>query len=158
MKATYRESAQKWGASYKARERSNQMGCAMQLAAHVFEAVSRGKEAQDEVPFSQREILAGAIAEIQEAAREELRAEYRAEARAMVAGAVRIAHRELDRLASDVALGKRFDADQRPKCQRHKSGACSTCGRAMSQGEHNIRECEGAPLQACVCALPGGGQ
>jgi hypothetical protein len=147
VKATYRESATKWGTSYSKRERSNTMGCAMQLAEHVFEAVSLGKEAQDEVPFTQRQILAGAIAEIQEAARDELRAEYRAEARAIVAGAVLIAHRELDRVASEIARGKHFDADQRPKCQRHKSGACSVCGRAMGQAEHNIWECEGSPTQ-----------
>jgi hypothetical protein len=84
------------------------MGKAIQLAQHVYEAVARGKEAKGEVEFSQLQILAGAIAEIQEEARAELRATYLQEARALVAGAVRIAHAELDRVAGDVQSGKHF--------------------------------------------------
>lgn len=113
MKATYRESAEEWGAAYKARERSQTMAQAMRLAEHVYEAVSRGQGAREEVEFSQRAILAGAIAEIQEQARAEVRDEYRKEARALVAGAVLIAHREIDRVASDVQSGKHFVPEAR---------------------------------------------
>jgi hypothetical protein len=105
MKSTYRESAEEWGRAYKARERSKTMGQAMRLAQHIYEAVSLG-----DVEYSQRAILAGAIAEIQEQARAELRAEFLAEARSLVAGAVLLAHRELDRVAADVQSGKYFGA------------------------------------------------
>jgi hypothetical protein len=80
---------------------------AMRLADHIFEAVALAADPDNKLP-GQREILAGAIAEIQEQARAELRAEYQAEARSIVAGAVRIAHAELDRVAADVVSGKHF--------------------------------------------------
>ena len=109
MEATYRKSAEQWGKSYAARERSATMGKAMHLADHVFEAVGLAADPVNGLP-SQRAILAGAIAAIQEQARAELRAEILAEARSLVAGAVRIAHAELDRVAADVQEGKRFGA------------------------------------------------
>lgn len=107
MEATYRKSAEVWGAAYVARERSVTMGKAMHLANHIFEAVGLAAD-PDAGLASQRAILAGAIAEIQEQARAELRAECLAEARSLVAGAVRIAHAELDRVATDVLAGKHF--------------------------------------------------
>lgn len=107
MEATYRKSAEVWGKAYKARERSQTMGQAMRLANHIFEAVGLAADPDNGLP-TQRAILAGAIAEIQEQARAELRAEYIAEARAIVAGAVRIAHAELDRVAANVQSGKHF--------------------------------------------------
>lgn len=107
---TYRESAEQWGQAYREHERSNRMGRAMQLADRVYEAVARGKEARDEVEFTQREILAGAISEIRAQAQEELRAELLAEARSLVAGAVRIAHKELESIANKVQSGEHFGA------------------------------------------------
>jgi hypothetical protein len=107
VEATYRKSAEAWGAAYKERERSATMGKAMHLANHVFEAVGIAADPGAGLA-SQRAILAAAIAEFQEQARAELRAEYIAEARAIVAGAVLVAHKELDRVAADVLSGKHF--------------------------------------------------
>ncbi len=104
MQKTYRESAQEWGAAYKKRERSQTMGQAMHLAQHLFEAVALAQDPVQGLP-SQREILAGAIAEIQEQARAALREELLKEARAIVAASVRLAHKELDRVADAIERG-----------------------------------------------------
>jgi hypothetical protein len=112
VEATYRKSAEAWGKSYKARERSQTMGQAMRVADHIFEAVALAADPAGGLP-SQRAILAGAIAEIQEQARAELRAELLKEARALVAGAVRIAHAELDRVAGAVERGEHFAPEAR---------------------------------------------
>lgn len=80
----------------------------MATACEVFEAVARGAEAGAEVKHKQLEILAGAILELRASAVAEVRSEILAQARALVAGSVRIAHTELERLAAEILAGGRF--------------------------------------------------
>jgi len=107
--STHRENARKWTVAYKSNERNPYLGVALRLADDVFGAVGLAAEPTPGLG-SQREILAAAIHEIRAAAQAELRAEILAEARAIVAGAVRIAHKELDRVAEDITAGRHFSA------------------------------------------------